>query len=67
MQLTSDLGFDAVDAGMLAQARLLEPFALLWISLALKQGFGMHWGFKILKCTPNALTGVIKNENIKRT
>jgi hypothetical protein len=30
-------------------ARLLEPFALLWITLALKQGFGFHWGFKVLK------------------
>jgi hypothetical protein len=48
-QLATDLGFNAVDAGPLTQARLLEPFALLWISLAFKQGFGFHWGFKILK------------------
>jgi predicted dinucleotide-binding enzyme len=48
-QLASELGFDAVDAGPLTQARLLEPFALLWISLAMKQGFGFHWGFKVLK------------------
>lgn len=32
--LVSELGFDAVDAGPLVRARLLEPFALLWISLA---------------------------------
>jgi predicted dinucleotide-binding enzyme len=48
-QLAAELGFNAVDAGPLIQARLLEPFALLWTSLAFKQGFGVHWGFKILK------------------
>ncbi len=48
-QLATELGFNAVDAGPLTQARLLESFALLWISLAFKQGFGVHWGFKILK------------------
>jgi NADPH-dependent F420 reductase len=48
-QLATDLGFNAVDAGPLTQARLLEPLALLWISLAFKQGFGFHWGFKVLK------------------
>jgi predicted dinucleotide-binding enzyme len=48
-QLATELGFNAVDAGPLTQARLLEPFALLWISLAFKQGFGFHWGFKVVK------------------
>lgn len=48
-QLATELGFSAVDSGALVQARLLEPFALLWISLAIKQGFGFHWGFKVLK------------------
>jgi predicted dinucleotide-binding enzyme len=37
-RLATDLGFDARDAGPLTQARLLEPFALLWISLSLRQG-----------------------------
>lgn len=36
--LISDLGFNAQDAGPLRQARVLEAFALLWISLALKGG-----------------------------
>src|SRR5262249_16618135 len=31
MQLVTDVGFDAVDAGDLTQARLLEPLAMLWI------------------------------------
>lgn len=47
-QLAAELGFDAVDAGPLTQARVLEPFALLWISLAIKQGFGVQWGFKVV-------------------
>jgi len=48
-QLITELGFDAADAGPLTQARLLEPFALLWISLAFKQSYGFHWGFKVVK------------------
>jgi 8-hydroxy-5-deazaflavin:NADPH oxidoreductase len=47
-QLVSELGFDARDAGPLTQARVLEPFAMLWITLALKQGFGPEFGFKLL-------------------
>ena len=38
-QLAGELGFEGVDAGPLTQARLLEPFALLWISLAFKAGW----------------------------
>jgi predicted dinucleotide-binding enzyme len=33
-ELATVLGFDAVDAGNLVQSRLLEQFAMLWISLA---------------------------------
>jgi predicted dinucleotide-binding enzyme len=32
--LAAALGFDAVDAGNLVQARLLEQLAMLWIALA---------------------------------
>jgi hypothetical protein len=39
-QLATELGFNAVDAGPLVQGRLLESFALLWISLAFKQASG---------------------------
>jgi hypothetical protein len=48
-QLVDELGFEGVDAGPLAQARLLEPFALLWISLALKYGLGREIAFKLLR------------------
>jgi NADPH-dependent F420 reductase len=37
-ELATELGFDAQDAGGLRQARLLEPLALLWISLFLGSG-----------------------------
>jgi predicted dinucleotide-binding enzyme len=48
-ELARDLGFEPVDAGPLKQARLLEPLALLWISLALKQGLGTGIAFKLLR------------------
>lgn len=48
-QLAADLGFDPHDAGPLTQARYLEPFAMLWITLALKQGYGREFGFKLMQ------------------
>jgi len=48
-ELAQDIGFDAQDAGPLQQARLLEPFALLWISLAFQQGWGREFAFKVLR------------------
>jgi NADPH-dependent F420 reductase len=48
-ELAIGLGFDAEDAGPLTQARLLEPFALLWISLALLHGYGREIAFKFLR------------------
>ena len=38
LSLVSDLGFQAVDAGPLRTARLLEPMAMLWIYMALVRG-----------------------------
>lgn len=48
-RLAEDLGFEAVDAGPLRNARLLEPFAMLWIYLAIKQGLGPNIAFKLLR------------------
>ncbi|MEO8024990.1 MAG: NADPH-dependent F420 reductase [Bryobacteraceae bacterium] len=48
-RLTSDLGFDAVDAGPLTNARLLEPLALLWIWLANIGGLGRDIAFQLVK------------------
>jgi predicted dinucleotide-binding enzyme len=47
--LIQELGFDAIDAGPLVQARVLEPFALLWITLAVKYGFGREMAFQFLR------------------
>lgn len=47
--LAAELGFEALDAGPLTQARVLEPFAMLWISLAYFAGFGRDIGFQFLR------------------
>ncbi|HXA50248.1 MAG TPA: NADPH-dependent F420 reductase [Candidatus Acidoferrum sp.] len=47
--LIAELGFDPIDAGPLSQARTLEPFALLWISLAFKEGLGREFAFQLLR------------------
>jgi NADPH-dependent F420 reductase len=47
--LIAELGFEPVDAGPLTQARTLEPFALLWISLAYQAGLGREIAFKLLR------------------
>jgi len=47
--LEADLGFDPVDAGPLAQARLLEPLAWLWISMAVKLGCGRDMALHLMR------------------
>lgn len=47
--LVADLGFEAVDAGPLRNARLLEAHAMLWIDLALKRGQGRGFAFGMLR------------------
>jgi len=49
MRLVEDLGFEAIDAGGLKYARLLEPYAMLWIHLALVQGVGRDFAFALLR------------------
>jgi predicted dinucleotide-binding enzyme len=49
MKLAEDLGFDVYDAGPLSSARYLEPMAMLWITLAYKQGLGPDMAFQIIK------------------
>jgi predicted dinucleotide-binding enzyme len=43
------LGFEAVDAGDLKIARLLEPLAMLWIHLANRQKLGLDIAFGLLR------------------
>lgn len=38
LSLVGELGFQAIDAGPLRIARLLEPMAMLWIHMALNRG-----------------------------
>jgi predicted dinucleotide-binding enzyme len=47
--LAAELGFEPIDAGPLTSARTLEPAALLWITLALKQGLGREFAFQLLR------------------
>ena len=47
--LATELGFDAQDAGPLTQARLLEPLAMLWVSLAFTRGYGREFAFKVIR------------------
>jgi 8-hydroxy-5-deazaflavin:NADPH oxidoreductase len=49
MRLVGDLGFEAIDAGPLRAARLLEPLAMLWIELALKRGQGDAFAFALAR------------------
>ncbi len=47
--LTNELGFDTIEVGELASARLLEPLAMLWISMAFRFGMGREFGMAILR------------------
>src|SRR6516165_5951034 len=47
--LSRQLGFEPVDVGPLRSARYLEALAMLWIDMALLQGFGTNFGFQIVK------------------
>ena len=53
LALVADSGFDAVDAGGLRAARLLEPLAMLWIELARKRGLGADFVFSLQRKTRN--------------
>ena len=49
LQLVGDIGFEAIDAGGLEVARLIEPFGMTWIYLAMKQGLGRDWALQIVR------------------
>lgn len=49
MDLVRDIGFEAIDAGPLQIARLLEPFAMLWIDQALNRGAGRDFAFAVVR------------------
>jgi 8-hydroxy-5-deazaflavin:NADPH oxidoreductase len=47
-QLATELGFEPYDVGPLTEARLLEPFALVWIHLAVRQKMGTGFAFRLM-------------------
>ncbi len=49
LALAADIGFEAIDAGGLVVARLLESYAMLWIHLALARGLGRDFAFGLLR------------------
>ncbi|MCY6381213.1 NAD(P)-binding domain-containing protein [Hoeflea prorocentri] len=46
--LLEGLGFDPLDAGSLDKARLLEPFAMVWINQAMARGKGRRWALSVV-------------------
>ncbi|MCA9401917.1 MAG: NADPH-dependent F420 reductase [Candidatus Omnitrophica bacterium] len=48
-RLSEELGFEVLDCGGLSMSAQLEHIALLWIQLALKQGLGTDFAFKLLR------------------
>jgi 8-hydroxy-5-deazaflavin:NADPH oxidoreductase len=48
LELARDIGFDAVDAGPLQNARMIEPMAFLNIQLGYVLGMGQQIGFELL-------------------
>lgn len=48
-RLITDLGMEPVDSGPLVHARYLEPMAMLYIHLAVKQGWGGNCALKMLR------------------
>jgi predicted dinucleotide-binding enzyme len=49
MRLGTDIGFDAVDAGPLKNARYLEPMGLLMMNLGLLLRMGTKIGYKLVR------------------
>lgn len=48
-ELITKMGFDALDCGALQASRLLEPLALLNVTLGYGQGLGTDIGFSVLR------------------
>jgi predicted dinucleotide-binding enzyme len=53
LSLIAKLGFEAVDAGPLRNARLLEALGMLWIDQALNRGRGRSFAFALVDRPPH--------------
>jgi hypothetical protein len=51
-QLVADLDFEPVDAGPLRCASYLESLAMLYIHLAVREGWGSHCAFRMMRRDP---------------
>lgn len=49
LRLAAELGFEAIDAGDIDVARLLEPLAMLWIHLMARRKLGRKFAFGLLR------------------
>jgi predicted dinucleotide-binding enzyme len=49
LALVRDVGFEAVDAGPLDVARLLEPYAMVWIDQVVKRGADRNFAFALAR------------------
>lgn len=47
--LVEQAGFNPIDVGALRVARYLEPLAVLWMELAVRQGRGSTFSFKVVQ------------------
>lgn len=48
-ELAESLGFQPADVGDLSKARYLEPLAMVWINLAIRQGMGRNLAFRLVQ------------------
>ena len=55
--ILADLGFEPLDAGGIAAARLLEPLAMVWINQALVRGHGRDWALAAVRAGAPATAG----------
>jgi predicted dinucleotide-binding enzyme len=49
LALARSIGFDAIEVGPLSAARYLEPMAMLWIHMAIRQGMGRRFAFRMMR------------------
>lgn len=48
-RLAGEIGFEPLDMGPLANARLLEAVAMTWVELAMKRGLGRDFAFAVAR------------------
>ena len=49
MQLAAEIGFDPIDAGPLANSRMLEAIAEMWVFLMLRTDIGRDFAFRLIR------------------